>query len=1405
MDHNNDLGQVHCPFRPTDVHDLIHRIKHPERDKHEFSALIALVQEMIEIFRHDQRATYLSEAALLAEATEGQQYDRLMSIFYNAIIEHTSANNVLDLSLLQTFALTIHYKGTISAENHHLGATLNSLNERIDMASKGAEMQKQYQLVCMLGVVLETMVDIKVTGLHRESLHGPLLAQLRELSGSLELRLAQAASYAYEALRAVPDDEGPYEALGRYAGNTISVLANMAGAVSKMDPSSLVETAPTVMKLLGAINTMAENGKQLYQDSEDLKSMFVAAVNDRAKPRKWFDALRYSRLLLEAEAFNILKQILPVLPRDREWFWFGLYSQLEQSWLVASRISRTQAQKIEEFVDWMHAQEFFKTDSSECDKIPQWRSLVMETMRRPEPDTTPSTEDRRHSWKIWRRKKKKKKDVKPKLKVFLYQSNDLRGIPTQLFSTAWEQCHDAHKYYADAGLLRYYTQGNQLQIRRISGDPLDLEDCYINLSTVEGSAESGKDGTGLEASLGSRLKVETPEPGKEVNLSDLFKERPRRKGCRERPRRILIRGRAGVGKTTLSKKIVYDFCHGKMWHGEYHRIIWIPLHKLKVCSDLESFMMGEFFAASADKKLLADALCTLVLGGINHTVFLLDGFDEVVGAQSDGVKLVEKFQHLFLRENTIITSRPEAAISNVTDYDLELETIGFRPDQVQVYVNRMVKDETHRAEIREFVRTHPTIAEVLRIPIQLDALCFTWGEGLIPGVKTMSALYQAIEIKLWRKDKTRENPITDNKTKKYRLRSQIETEMGEEMKLLELLAFNGVYHNVVELRNQHRDVLYDAFPHWSDSTLDGLSFLRTPDSDIYYFIHLTFQEYFAARYFIRCWIGDEPLLIFPLDQMTREDISPRSFLAKEKYNGRYDMIWRFVSGLLPAPKLIDFLGVIESEPRDLLGPTHLRLQLHCFNEVPLSPGDPELRHLHSRLEELCGRLISDPQEYYRLTHRPSVAEEPEFPEHILEQSLNDQPGRCQRTLAMVSRRPGLSSTMLQTVMNIVKDDREYRRLICATMARNSASVQDDILRVLRDPSSERHDELIRSLSRFNAFSEKMILVLLSHNQNHSKEFWAGIWKGCRRIFSKEALHRILEDERVQVRGSFCLALKHHMPLPDGSWDLVQTLLKDPSSYVRQGIANGLEYQSDLPQHIVKDLALILTSDESRETRKNAVLAFLAQKSLSPGLLSLVEDCMTNDGLYEKKIIDAFCRHSDLTAEMRTSLESMLQDPDLAVVQNAAETLSKHSDYIVDLLDSLCSAPEMGTLQIPHHAVICFQRCTKLPERILQGLLVLSRQDDELATHARKCITNQESLPESISRAVIAMLQSEDPKTSSQGAQILRWLPNLPNGLSDALILLLRDPQTPSSTKDNAISVFNSGSAWQEHVLSKFIQ
>lgn len=290
---------------------------------------------------------------------------------------------------------------------------------------------------------------------------------------------------------------------------------------------------------------------------------------------------------------------------------------------------------------------------------------------------------------------------------------------------------------------KHYTP-ETLKIERLSGEALSMDKCYINLAVVEQPAHNTvRSGTRLAQgdgpipsafSLSARLRIDTPGKHIQVELPTLFNERKGPDGRPIRPRRILIRGRAGVGKTTLCKKMVHDFVHHHAWNELFDRILWVPLRTLKRKPDkgynLEALLLRNFFANTPNRELLAKELeKSLHAIEFGRTLFILDGLDEVSEGLDGDSEMHQFLEFLLKRPNVIITSRPSMKFSKDLHTDLELETIGFYPHQVKEYIEKVFTDPETGAvdpkvgEVQTFLQSHLLIQGLVRIPIQLDAIC----------------------------------------------------------------------------------------------------------------------------------------------------------------------------------------------------------------------------------------------------------------------------------------------------------------------------------------------------------------------------------------------------------------------------------------------------------------------------------------------------------------------------------------------------------------------------------------------------------------------------------------------------------------------------------------------------------
>ncbi|KAK1244162.1 hypothetical protein MKX08_002300 [Trichoderma sp. CBMAI-0020] len=552
-----------------------------------------------------------------------------------------------------------------------------------------------------------------------------------------------------------------------------------------------------------------------------------------------------------------------------------------------------------------------------------------------------------------------------------------------------------------------YTESN-LNITRLSGAILSIDQCYINLATINSiQASSRASAQTTPFSLPARQRVTTPHETFQVNLSDIFNSCGESNVTGNPPRRILIRGRAGVGKTTLCKKIVHDFNQSRIWKNLFDCILWIPLRNLKGRNgsgyNIENLLFDEFFVYAGNTLGRRFATEIDALRPHKSVLFILDGWDEVAQPAETDQDMFAFLKELLNLPNVIITSRPSASLPPGVHVHLELETIGFYPEQVDEYI--MNSRTECPDEIKAFLQSNQLVQSLARIPIQLDALCYCWKdieahhEDVMP--RTMTWLYQAIQTSLWRKDiprlklKSVDGELIGASDIGNADQPRIEDLVQRQLHFLEHLAFNGLIYDIVEFGPKHLNPVNNDGDHCLllDSILPHLSFLRTSNPSAQYsdqschFIHLTFQEYFAARYFARQWTRDSDLKGLMCEP--RKDFKPTEFLAKYKYDQRFNIMWRFAAGLLDVldddgdHQATRFLKKIEEQPRDLFGPAHQRLVMHCLSEVVSSEGS-DFSTYREHLEDILAQWLSIE---CSCATQSCLAAEPEFPEKALEKGL----------------------------------------------------------------------------------------------------------------------------------------------------------------------------------------------------------------------------------------------------------------------------------------------------------------------------------------------------------------------------------------------------------------------------------
>ncbi|CAH0054140.1 unnamed protein product [Clonostachys solani] len=817
----------------------------------------------------------------------------------------------------------------------------------------------------------------------------------------------------------------------------------------------------------------------------------------------------------------------------------------------------------------------------------------------------------------------------------------------------------------------HYTE-ERLKIERLSGDLLSMDQCYINLAIVDQSGQDAgrlKEGdpTPSPFSLFTRQKVETPDETIQVKLATIFNQRKGRDGRTMQPRRILIRGRAGVGKTTLCKKMVYDFTYGiqtdlhHSWTVLFDRLLWVPLRNIKERSaagyNHEDLFYHEYFYGQGheDGRCLAKELWREVKRTnrikSGKTLFVLDGLDEVSHDLDRNDDMSRFLKDLLDQPNVIITSRPNANIlGGLGDLDLELETIGFYPDQVKAYIEADPKVKPKANEVQSFLQHHWLIQGLVRIPIQLDALCYTW-EDFDSGTvtNTMTGIYKAIEQRLWKKDIVRLQKQHGGRlvTASDIDPSCVEDLVEDEICFLEGLAFTGLYNNMIDFTSKHRNAISKHFKSKElllDKTIPCLSFLRTSDplskNPMYHFLHLTFQEYFAARYFVRNWLACQPLKCLEPNSKKVKQISPCKFLQKHKYSAHYDVFWRFVAGLLEAEgedEILRFLNTIEEEPRDLLGPTHQRLVMHCLSEVDSSTNLP----IRSKLEAKLSQWLLFECD---LTGSSLLARESECPDQALRTALATDTGHGRVGILEALQHPGrhLSEAAVAAAVALLKDDKAAVRDNAAQALGRQSSLPEAaataLVALLKDDNAAvRHTA--QALERQSSLPEAAVTALVA----------------------------LLKDDDAAVRHTAAQALGRQSSLPEAAATALVALLKDDNAAVRDNAAQALGGQSSLPEAAVTALVALLKDDDAA-VRHEANYALGGQSSLPEAAVTALVALLKDDNAaVRREAIQALWGQSSLPEAAVTALVALLKDNDGAVRRRAAEALERQSNLLDKIL------------------------------------------------------------------------------------------------------------------------------------------
>ena len=390
----------------------------------------------------------------------------------------------------------------------------------------------------------------------------------------------------------------------------------------------------------------------------------------------------------------------------------------------------------------------------------------------------------------------------------------------------------------------------------------NLENLYTKLSVVK------------------RKKSGWKKTNQIVELPDIFDEDEESGSS---PKIILIEGSPGTGKTTLSLKLAYDWATGKM-PNKFPEVELVLLIK---CRDMEDSIQesAKTQLLPWDNDQLRNALDSSIHSG--KIMLIIDGVDEIPKSAESHV--VDLLNRKVLRNcYVVVTSRQEKGMEVRKYCDKLLEIDGFSDESRNSFIDKYFTSNIDLAQkLQEKIRTSTenNLQSLATNPLNALLLCvvFEDNNGDLP--TTVTELYENIVKCIWERYCKRKGP--EEKLDSFKKAMETLGELAYKC----LIEDDTLYFRESMLKDDvQRQCTNMGFSYKDDISTKILK----PDN-AYWFLHKTFQEYFAAYY---CVYIEKEIDMSKLCHYTRTDGAKfmqvlkfmSSMLQKENAEGHKNFI-----------------------------------------------------------------------------------------------------------------------------------------------------------------------------------------------------------------------------------------------------------------------------------------------------------------------------------------------------------------------------------------------------------------------------------------------------------------------------------------------------------------------------------